>query len=340
MECRRGPSRRILAVVLKNVRGMLAIAPMIAPEPPRRRFAVPHRLIVLALLALTLIAAPRPAAAQVVALVNGVPITELDVVQRSKILQLTTHKSPTHKEALQALVDDQVKIFVAKHYQVLATDQDVENAFATVAQRSHVSTRQMEEQMTRQGLSVTAFKSKLRADISWGNLVRGKFASSLQVSDSDVRSAVQKEGDKDKDAAEGKVYTLYPITFVAPNGSPDGARRNEAENLRSRFTSCDDGLKLARILRGVVVREPIKRNSGDLAPQLREILDKMEVGRLTLPEITPQGIQMFALCDRKDSGSDSAAKTAAREAIFAKRFDAESKKYLDEVRRQSMIEYR
>jgi peptidyl-prolyl cis-trans isomerase SurA len=335
-----GTRRRILAVVLKNVRGMLAIASMIAPAPIRHRFAVPCRLIVAGLFALILAAAPRPAAAQVVALVNGVPITELDIAQRIKIIQVTSHKSASRQDALKALVDDQVKIFVAKRYQVAATDQDVDNAFATMGQRSHLQAHQMEEQMARQGLSVAAFKSKLRADISWGNLIRGKFASTLQISDSDIRSALQKEGDKDKEATESKVYTLYPITFVAPNGASEGARRNEAENLRSRFTSCDDGLKLARVLRGVVVREPVKRNSGDLAPQLREMLDKMEIGRLTLPEITPQGIQMFALCERNDSGSDSAAKRAAREAIFNKRFEAESKKYLDEVRRQSMIEYR
>jgi peptidyl-prolyl cis-trans isomerase SurA len=315
---------------------------MTAPEPTRHRLTVPGHLICVALLALMIVAAPRQAAAQVAALVNGVPVTELDITQRIKIIAVTSHKSASRQEALKALVDDQVKIFVAKRYQVAASDQDVDNAFGTMAQRSHVQPRQLEEQMTRQGLSVTAFKSKLRADISWGNLIRGKFASTLQISDSDIRSEVLKDAgkDKDKDTAESKVYTLYPITFVAPNGAADGARRNEAENLRSRFTSCEEGLKLARVLRGVVVRDPIKRNSGDLAPQLREILDKMEVGRLTLPEVTPQGIQMFALCERNEGGVDSSAKRAAREEIFNKRFEAESKKYLDEVRRQSMIEYR
>jgi peptidyl-prolyl cis-trans isomerase SurA len=315
---------------------------MTAPEPTRHRFIVPGHLIFVALLALIVLAGPRPAAAQVAALVNGVPITELDITQRIKIIQVTSHKSASRQDALKALVDDQVKIFVAKRYQVAASDQDVDNAFATMAQRSRVQPRQLEEQITRQGISVTAFKSKLRADISWGNLIRGKFASTLQISDSDIRSEVLKDAgkDKDKDAAESKVYTLYPITFVAPNGAAEGARLNEAENLRSRFASCEEGLKLARVLRGVVVRDPIKRNSGDLAPQLREILDKMEVGRLTLPEVTPQGIQMFALCERNEGGVDSSAKRAAREEIFNKRFEAESKKYLDEVRRQSMIEYR
>lgn len=296
------------------------------------------RLAAMAMVALALLAAPRPAAAQVAALVNGVPITEIDIAQRIKIIQVTTHKSASRQEALKSLVDDQLKIFIAKRYTVDAGTQEVDQAFANMAERSHISAKQMEDQMTRQGLSPAAFKLKIRADISWSNLIRGKFQSSLQVSDADVRSVVKNE--PDKDTPGNKIYTLYPITFVAPSSAPDGARRNEAENLRSRFVSCDSGLKLARVLQGVVVRDPIKQNSADLAPQLRDMLDKMEVGHLTVPEVTPQGIQMFALCNRDDSASDTAAKRAAREEIFAKRFEAESKKYLEEVRRQSMIEYR
>lgn len=309
---------------------------MKAPEPLRRCLRAGCRLAAAALIALAGLAGP--AIAQVVALVNGAPITELDVAQRIKLTQVTTHKSISRQDALKALVDDQLKIFIAKRYGIDASDKDVESAFANMAQRSHVTSKQMEEQMTRQGLSVAAFKLKLRADIDWGNMIRGKFGSSLQISDADVRSALKNEADKG--ASNSKVYTLYPITFVAPSGAPDGARRNEAENLRSRFTSCDDGLKLARVLRGVVVREPIKQNSAELAPVLRDMLDKMEVGHLTVPEVTPQGVQMFALCQRDDAGSDTAAKRAAREQIFAQRFEAESKKYLEEIRRQSMIEYR
>jgi len=287
-----------------------------------------------------LIAAPRVAEAQVVALVNGAPITELDITQRTKIIQVTTHKSVSRQEALKVLVDDHLKIFIAKRYNVGPSTQDVESAFASMAQRSRLSPQQMEESMTRQGMSPSAFKLKLRADIGWNNLIRGKFASSLQVNEADIRSAMQSRDDADKETSASNIYTLYPITLVAPTGTPEGARREEAENLRSRFSSCDEGLKLARVLRGVVVRDAIKRGSADLAPQLREGLDKMEVGRLTPPEVTPQGIQMFALCDRKEGDSDSPAKRAIRQDLQTKRFDAESKKYLEEVRRQSMIEYR
>jgi peptidyl-prolyl cis-trans isomerase SurA len=130
--------------------------------------------------------------------------------------------------------------------------------------------------------------------------------------------------------------------MVGPHSTPaeNEARRREAEALRARFQSCNEGIAMVRAMRDVVVREPILRNSADLSQQLREILDKMELGRLTAPEPTSQGIQMFAVCDRKANTADSPAKRQVREEIYSKRFEKESKKFLDEVRRQAMIEYR
>jgi peptidyl-prolyl cis-trans isomerase SurA len=329
------PCRPISAALLNTFRIRATLSMSL---PMLNRLPLLAALLAVTILS-SLLATPSPANAQVVALVNGAPITELDVTQRMKINQVTTGKPSSRQQALKDLVDDQLKIFVTKRYNIDASDKDVDSAFANMAQRSRLTAAQMEQSMTRQGLSPAAFKTKIRADLGWNNLIRSKFSSSLQVNEADIRGALQ-SGAESKESTASNTYTLYPITFVAPNGAPEDARRNEAENLRGRFTSCDEGLRLARVLRGVVVRDPIKRGSADLAPQLREILDKMDIGRLTAPEVTPQGIQMFALCERKENDSDSPAKKAAREDLFLKRFNKESAKYLDEIRRQSMIEYR
>ena len=169
-----------------------------------------------------------------------------------------------------------------------------------------------------------------------------RYSSSLQVGESDIANAL-KERNENETAAVGYVYTLYPVTIVFARGSSEAnlaAKRSEAENLRSRFVSCNEGLAMARALRDVAVREPITRSSADLTPQLRDLLGNMQIGRLTTPEVTAQGLQMFAVCAKKESTSESPAKRAAREQIFNKRFEAESKKYLEEIRKQAMIEYK
>lgn len=318
------------------------------PEPmpgmnisvPLTRF-LPGRILAAMLFALVVLAGACPARAQVVVMVNGSPVTEIDIQQRTKLVQISTNKTPTRQQVIDELINEHLKIFIAKRYQLEVTDTEVNNAFAGMAQRSHVTPAQLEQSLTARGISTATLKQRIRADLAWGQLVRGKFTSSLQIGDADIRTAMQSRGEEAKESV-GYLYTVYPVILVGPHASPGEAeaRRREAEALRARFQSCNEGIRMARAMRDVVVREPILRNSADLSPQLREILDKMEIGRLTAPENTAQGIQMFAVCDRKTNKGDSPAKRQIREEIYNKRFEAESKKFLDEIRRQAMIEYR
>ena len=82
----------------------------------------------------------------------------------------------------------------------------------------------------------------------------------------------------------------------------------------------------------------IVKSSSDLLPALREILDKTEIGHLTAPETTQHGIELFALCERKETTEDTPEKRQARDKIFAEKFQLKAKRYLQELRKQAMIE--
>lgn len=279
------------------------------------------------------------ASAQVVVVANGSPITELDIQQRMKLVSTSTHKSPSRQEVINDLIDDRIKIAKAKVYGLEASDSEVDAAYENMARRQRITPQQFGQMLERGGISPTALKARLRAEIVWNQLVRGKFNSTLQIGESDIANALKARNEAETKA--GYTYTLYPITLVAERGEGSiDARRRDAESLRSRFTSCGEGLPMVRALRNVAVREPVRRSSADLPPPLRDLLGNMEVGRLTTPEVTPQGLQMFALCDKKESTADSPVKREVREDLFNKRFEAEGKKFLDEIRKQAMIEYK
>lgn len=281
------------------------------------------------------------ARAQVVLLVNGSPITELDISQRAKLMAESTHKAPSRQEVIDELINDRVKISKAKSYGFEVPDKNIDETYRNMATRQHLTVPQFEQLLQRAGIQPSALKARIKAEITWNQMVRGKFSASLQVSDSDISSAMGSGGDSAN--SEGFIYKLYPIIVLAPQGATEGvlqAKQQEAENLRGRFTSCEQGLPLARMLRDVAVREPVIRSSADLPQTFRELLAKMDIGRLTAPESTPQGIQMFALCEKKESKTDSPAKSEARQQIYSKKFEAESKRYLDEIRKQAMIEYK
>lgn len=284
---------------------------------------------------------PSLASAQVVAIANGSPITELDISQRTKLLTTSGNKSVTRQSVLQELIDDRLKIAKARTYGLEVSDADVDNAYAGMAQRQRISPQQFGQMLEKSGISPNAIKARIRAEMTWSQLVRGRFGTSLQVGDADVASALKSNNQAESSVAY--IYTLYPVTVVVPSGSSASViegKRQVAENLRSRFDSCKTGLPLARALRDVAVREPVTKNSAELPEPFRDLLAKLEVGRLSTPDVTPQGLQMFALCERKESTADSPAKREAREKLFASRFDAEAKKFLEEIRRQAMIEYK
>jgi peptidyl-prolyl cis-trans isomerase SurA len=284
--------------------------------------------------------APALAQAQVVVVANGSPITAYDIEQRDKLIQSSTHKKPTRQEVIQELIDDRLKIAKARSYGLEVSDEEVAKAFVGMATRQHITIKQFTDLLARAGIAAQTIKARIRAELTWNDLIRGKFAASLQVGESDVAKALRTSNDQ---ASVGYIYTLYPVMVVVPAGSDEAvmaAKKRQAENLRARFGSCKGGLAFARAVRDVAVREPITRSSADLAPQLRDLLDKMEIGHLTNPEITAQGLQMFAVCDKKASKTESPAERELRNKLYAERFEKESKRYLEEIRKSAMIEYK
>jgi peptidyl-prolyl cis-trans isomerase SurA len=130
---------------------------------------------------------------------------------------------------------------------------------------------------------------------------------------------------------------------VVPRGAPPGAletRQKEAEALRNRIQTCNEANDIFRSMRDAAIRDNVSKTSADLAPALRELLDKTEIGHLTPPEVTKQGIEMVALCDRKPTTVDSPAKREIRDKMFVQKYEAKSNAYLQDIRKAAMIERR
>jgi peptidyl-prolyl cis-trans isomerase SurA len=294
--------------------------------------------------------AAAPARAQVVLFVNGDPITNFDIEQRGKLVQLTLHKTVSRDELINDLIDDKIKISVGKRYRIDITESDVDKQFAEMGARIRMGKSQFEQVLTQAGVEPDTMKEHIKAEISWATIVQGKFQSRLQVNEKDVLQAMESEPKKegadapaDAQSPLGFEYTLRPILFVIGRGAgPEAieARKKEAEALRAQFDSCDTGIRYARSLRDVAVREQILKSSSDLAPAIREILDKVPVGHLTSPEVTSRGVELFALCNKREARVESVAKAQVKSKLYGEKFDAQGKRYLAELRRAALIEWK
>jgi peptidyl-prolyl cis-trans isomerase SurA len=305
-----------------------------------------HRLSPVSLgyaVALVLMGCGSPLQAQTVAvMVNGEPITHYDIDQRSKLDFLTTHKPADRQQVISELIDEKIKIREAKKFGVDPTSSDVEQAFGSMSSRMHITSDQLAKSLESQGIRPDTLKERIKTDMVWSSLVRGRFKESLQVGEKEVAAAAGESGD-DKPETESFEYKMQPIILIVPRGSEtsvvDG-RRKEAEALRSRVQTCDEANAFFKSMQNAAIREAVTKTSADLPAPLREMLDKTPIGHLTEPEVTKQGVEMVALCARKPTKVDTPKKKEIRDKMFAEKYQAKSNAYLQEIRKAAMIEYR
>jgi peptidyl-prolyl cis-trans isomerase SurA len=274
-------------------------------------------------------------------MVGGEPITSLDIEQRTKLNFLTTRKQMPRQEVLDELTNEKVKIKEAKRFGVDPSASDVDQAFAGMSQRMRLSPEQLTKTLEGQGVRPETLKARLKAEMVWSSLVRGRFKESLQVGEKDVNDAAREGGEPTQtDAFE---YKLQPIVLIVPRGSASTAtdlRRKEAESLRERVQTCEQANSYFKSMQNAAIRDIVTKTSADIPGPLRELLDKTPIGHLTPPEITKQGVEMVALCDRKPTKVDTPKKREIREKMYAQKYEAKSKAYLADIRKAAMIECR
>jgi peptidyl-prolyl cis-trans isomerase SurA len=297
----------------------------------------------LLVLGTVLILAGTPARAQnIVVMVNGDPITDFDIDQRTKLDQLTTQKTPARQDVINELIDDRVKIKEGKKYGVDPGVSDINQSYEGMAQRMRISPDQLTKSLEVKGVRPETLKGRMKAEMVWTSLVRGRYKEKLMVGEKDVADKVR-EGGNEKLQIEGTEYKMQPIVLIVPRGSSPAfteTRQKEAETYRARVTSCEEANSLFRSTPNATIRESVTKTTADLPEALRKVLDDTPIGHLTAPEVTKSGIEMVVLCARKPTTIDTPKKREIREKMYSEKYEKTQKAYLEEIRKAAMIEYR
>ena len=145
-----------------------------------------------------LMAGGSPLHAQTVAvMVNGEPITNYDIEQRGKLNFLTTHKPPVRQDVINELIDEKVKIREGKKFGVDPTSSDIDQSYAPMSSRMRINAEQLTKSLESQGIRPDTLKARMKAEMVWTSLVRGRFKESLQVGEKDVAAAAREAGGRE-----------------------------------------------------------------------------------------------------------------------------------------------
>ncbi|MGB6324333.1 MAG: SurA N-terminal domain-containing protein [Methylocella sp.] len=277
-----------------------------------------------------------PAFAQeIVASINGDPITNIDIDERMKMLRVL-RKPATRDAAIDSLFADRLEIDEAGKFSIYPKDSDISQQIVTVAQDMKLAPEALVEALQHAGVTPDHFKAHFRADLAFNVLVQA-LNKGVDASEEEVRAELAKEGGK---AASGTEYTVRQIIFAIPRSATVAAlteRAHEAEQLRARFTDCDSGVPLVRAMNDVTVRDPLTKTSVEIGERLRQLLDNTPAGHLTAPQRSSEGLEMIAVCAKGAAKDDSAARAAISKKILAAHIAADGERRLKELRARAVI---
>jgi peptidyl-prolyl cis-trans isomerase SurA len=117
-------------------------------------------------------------------------------------------------------------------------------------------------------------------------------------------------------------------------------RRSEASAFRTAFKGCDQSLQQAGGKPGIVVKPIVRREEGQMPPDLQATLSKLDVGGISEPQPVAEGVQVVAVCAKSPIAGQTATAVEVRTEISNERGQLLARRYLRDLRSDAVIEYR
>jgi peptidyl-prolyl cis-trans isomerase SurA len=286
------------------------------------------RVIVAALAGLMLLVGPAAAAAVKVT-VNDIQITDYQISQRAKLFTLE-NRGGGQNAAMEELITEALMISEAKRIGVVVTDAQVDSAVQSVARNLKVSVENLSKLLADSGVNIDTLKDRLRASIAWNAVAEGIIQPRVQVSD----VTLEEQANQRLTGTMSFDYILKEIIFVG-----GGGRSGQANQYRSNFQGCDSAVELSLKYTDAAVIDVGRRHATQLPEAIATELANLNVGGITKPRVTEQGVSMLAICQKAEARDTTFIKDTILAEAGTDALKGEADAYLKELREKARIYY-
>ncbi len=163
------------------------------------------------------------------AVVNDDVISVLDLSLRTRlaIASIGAKDSPEIRQrltpqVLRALIDERLQLQEAKRLSLEPTEQEVEEAFAAIAQGNNMSPEQFTEVLRQNNVLPTAVKDQARAELAWRGVVERRIRRQITISNEQIGAEIERLKGQD-----GQLQYRIAELFLSVDNPGDEARVSE-----------------------------------------------------------------------------------------------------------------
>jgi len=262
--------------------------------------------------------APSALSAGVAAVVNDEIISTFDLGQRVRLLLVTTGVRPTsqnmpqiEQEALASLIDEHLEIQEIRKqekeqkFSIVASDDEVNEDLARIALGNNSTTDKLLQALSSAGVGPQTLKDQLRAQISWGHWIQGRYGGSrMRIGEDQVNEVLRQI---QAQAAQPQ-YQIGEIFIDAARAGGEEAALNGATQLVAQL---QQGAPFSAVARQFSAASTAA-NGGDagwltttqLRAELRPVAEQLRPGQLSQPIPVENGVYIIYLRAKRSGAGD------------------------------------
>lgn len=282
---------------------------------------------------------PMPAFAQVevpvtgdfiVAVVNQELVTANEIEQRlarvrenaARAGQRLPPESVLRKQVLDALIDERAQLAYARETGPRIDEADLDRTMANVAAQNKVTMAQLREQLAKEGIDYTRFRTTVREQMLVERVRDREVQARIRITDADIDALLTKL--RNETSAQS-AYNLSQILIPVPEGasSAEVARlKSRAEAILARIRA---GEAFEAVARDVVANDPDKISSVALGMRAVDRLPDAfveQVRGLASGQVAPAvlrtgaGFHLLKVVERQEGQAFSMIETHARHILL------------------------
>ena len=259
--------------------------------------------------------------AQVQPLNRVVAIVDNDVVMQSQldarlrevqqtIAQRGAQVPPAQvlsQQVLERLIIENIQLQIGERSGIRITDEELNQAMETIAQRNGMSLDQFRAALAADGLSYMDARDQIKREMIISRVRQRRVAERIQVTDQEVQNFLASDLGKMQLSAE---FRLANILIPVPEGASPSAIQAAERQVQDVYQQLQQGADFAQLAIAQSASETALeggemgwRKAGQLPPPFDQMLSALNVGQVTEPVRTPGGFIILKLLDKR--GGDS-----------------------------------
>ena len=263
--------------------------------------------------------------------VNDQIITNYEISQRIKMLEIFGAKSVSKREVINSLINERLYTYSAIELEALPNNSEIDKGLDDFAKRGNLNKKDLLAYLDSRNVSQETLIAYITAGLTQRKVIQKKFVNNIIISQSDVESAIDTENVLSK--SNSNVIEYIELTFS--NLVSDKKSLKQLSTINKMVDNCLDLQSEAKDYENINL-EIHKKKSNDLQKDILDKLNNLDIYETKLLKNSNNINYLLMLCSRNSEMDEDTIETL-RNKIFNSRINKIGNAYIQELKGEAFI---